>query len=83
MAVGADGNVYITNHSSAAVHLAVTVVGYYSGMGATSPGDTYFDAGSQKIVDTTAGIGTSQAPIPGGGSITIQVGGRVQHPDGR
>jgi hypothetical protein len=73
--VSSNGTVSVTNHSSAPLDVVMTLMGYYTGPSDTSAGDTYGNAPWIKIVDTTSGLGTSQAPIPAGGSITVQVGG--------
>ncbi len=74
--VSSTGTVSVANHSSAALDVVMTLMGYYTGTTDTSAGDTYGDAPWAKIVDTTTGQGTSQAPIPAGGSITVQVSGQ-------
>ena len=73
--VGSNGEIYITNNSPAAVGLTVAIMGYFSGADAATAGDTYFDSGWNKIVDTRSGVGTGEAPIPAGGSITVQAAG--------
>lgn len=74
--IGADGEVYLTNHSSGSVDLEMTILGYFKGAAATVAGDTYFGVPWQQIADSTTGLGTTEAPIPANGSRTIQVGGQ-------
>ena len=74
--VSANGTVSVANHSSAALDVVMTVMGYYTGTLDNTAGDTYRDAGWQKIVDTSAGLGAPQAPIAAGNSVTLQVGGQ-------
>lgn len=73
--VSSTGTVSVANHTSAPLDVVMSVMGYYTGQSDTSAGDTYSSAPWIKIVDTTTGEGTSQAPIPAGGSITVQVSG--------
>ena len=73
--VSSTGTISFANHTSGSLDIAVSVTGYYTGGSDTSAGDTYRDAAWNEIVDTTTGLGTSEAPIPAGGSITVQVGG--------
>jgi hypothetical protein len=73
--VGADGEIYLTNHSSGSTDMNVTVLGYYTGPAASSAGDTYTGVPWAEIADTTTGVGTSETPIPANGSRTIQVTG--------
>lgn len=74
--VGADGEIYLTNHSSGSTDMNVTVLGYYTGPTASSAGDTYTGVPWAEIADTTTGLGTSETPIPANGSRTIQVTGQ-------
>ena len=74
--VSTAGTVSFTNHSPASVDVAVTITGYYTGTGAPAAGSTYTGLPWTRIVDTQAGLGTAQAQIPAGGSITVQAGGQ-------
>ena len=74
--VSAAGKVSVTNHTSAALDVVISLMGYYTGTTDTAAGDTYGDAPWARIVDTTTGLGTAQAPIPAGGSVTVQVSGQ-------
>ncbi len=75
IAASASGRVAVANHSSAPLDVVMTVMGYFTGLTDTSAGDTYHNAPWVKIVDTTTGLGAPQAPVPAGGSITVQVSG--------
>lgn len=74
--VSANGRVSVANHSPASLDVVITLMGYYTGTTDMTAGDTYGDAPWVKIVSTAEGIGTAQAPIPAGGSITVQVSGQ-------
>jgi hypothetical protein len=73
--VSSTGSVSVANHTSAPLDVVMTLMSYYTGNSDTDPGDTYFDAPWDKIVDTTAGLGAPEAQIPASGSLTIQVSG--------
>src|ERR1022692_239219 len=74
--VSSTGTVSVANHTSGATDVVMTLMGYFTGPTDTTAGDTYGNAPWIKIVDTTSGLGTAQAPIPAGGSITVQVSGQ-------
>jgi hypothetical protein len=74
--VSSTGQVSVANHSSAPLDVVMTLMGYYTGSTDTSAGDTYGNAPWVKIVDTTSGLGTPQAQVPAGGSVTVQVSGQ-------
>lgn len=74
--VSTAGTVSFANHTPADVDVAVTITGYYTGAGDSAAGSTYTGLPWTKIVDTQAGLGTAQAQIPAGGSITVQAGGQ-------
>ncbi len=76
VAVSVGGMIAITNHSTGSVDLKVAISGYFTGRSASSAADTYTGVPWAKIVDTSTGLGTSQAPIPAGGTITVQVTGK-------
>ena len=73
--VSSTGTISITNHSTAALDVAVAVTGYFSGTSEAAPGDTYFDAPWATIVNTTTGVGASLQQVPASGSITVQASG--------
>jgi hypothetical protein len=73
--VSSAGTVAISNHSSGSTNLTASVVGYYTGP-SDPVGDTYVGVGwGSPVANTTTGWNVSQAPIPAGGSLTIQVAG--------
>jgi hypothetical protein len=74
--VSSTGTVSVANHTAGATDVVMTLMGYFTGPTDTAAGDTYGNAPWIKIVDTTSGLGTAQAPIPAGGSITVQVSGQ-------
>jgi hypothetical protein len=74
--VGGSGSISVTNHSSGSLNLQVVIAGYYSGAGTSAAGSTFVGLPWSKIADSSTGTGTSNAPIPAGGSRTIQVGGQ-------
>lgn len=80
--VGSSGEISVSNHSSGSVNVQVTVTGYYSGVSAGTSGSTYVGVPWSKIADSSTGLGTSDAPIPAGGSRTIQVSGQGGIPAG-
>src|SRR6266568_1767617 len=74
--VSSAGTVSVANHSPKPLDVVMSLMGYYTGSGESAAGDTYGDAPWVKIVDTVNGVGTTQAPIPAGGTITLQVSGQ-------
>jgi Putative amidase domain len=76
VAVSADGHIAMSNHSTGAVTMKVSVVGYFTGQDASSAADTYTGVPWTRIVDTTTGLGTTLAPVAAGASITVQVSGQ-------
>lgn len=73
--LSSSGAVSFANHTSGSTDVVMSVTGYYTGPSDSSPGDTYGSTSWAKIVDTTTGLGTAEAPVPAGGSITVQVSG--------
>ena len=78
--VGAAGYVAVTNASSGATGIAVTVLGYYQDGDSQTAGETYVPLPQAQIVDTRSGLGAPQAQIPGGSSLTVQVAGHAGVP---
>ena len=74
--VSSAGKVSVANHSPKPLDVVMSLMGYYTGPGESAAGDTYGDAPWVKIVDTANGVGTPQAPIPAGGTVTLQVSGQ-------
>ena len=83
MQVGADGYVSLANASSGTTDVSVTVIGYVQS-GATDytqpAGETYAPLTYGGVLDTRSGNGAPAAQIPAGGSVTVQVTGRVGVP---
>ena len=72
--LGTDGKVTLRNNSiTGALHLVADVSGYYMAGAATQPG-TFASMAPHRILDTRSGLG-ALGPIPGGGSISVQVAG--------
>lgn len=81
--VGSDGYVSLTNASSGTTDVSVTVIGYVqsSSTDQTQPaGKTYAPLPYGGVLDTRSGLGAPAAQIPAGGSVTVQVTGRVGVP---
>lgn len=78
--VSDSGYVSVTNTSTGATDVAVTVLGYYQNgdlrTNGDTAGDTYVPLRQSDIVDTRSGLGAPQAQIPAGGSLTVQVTGK-------
>ncbi|MFF9241730.1 protease pro-enzyme activation domain-containing protein [Streptomyces sp. NPDC014801] len=72
--VGQDGSVNLFNASSGTVHFIADVAGYYS---TEAGGSTYLPIGPSRILDTRAANGvTTKTPVPGKGTVSLQVAGR-------
>jgi hypothetical protein len=70
-----SGTISVTNSSAGTADISATVMGYYQNDYAQTAGDTYVSLPVQTIVDTRSGLGASQAQIPSGGTLTVQVTG--------
>ena len=80
--LGASGSVSLTNHSAGSVSVSVRVMGYYTGAGTSTAGDTYTGVPWAMIADTSTGLGVNEAPLASGASVTIQVSGQGGIPSG-
>lgn len=80
--VGPSGSISLANHSAGSVSVSVRVMGYYTGAGTSTAGDTYTGVPWAEIADTSTGLGTKEAPLAAGASVTIQVSGQVGIPAG-
>lgn len=80
--LGASGSISLTDHSAGSVSVSARVMGYYTGAGTSTAGDTYTGVPWAEIADSTTGLGTSQAPLAAGASVTIQVSGHGGIPAG-
>ncbi|MGW4644500.1 hypothetical protein ACWEN6_38685 [Sphaerisporangium sp. NPDC004334] len=72
------GDVTLKNNSAGAVHFTVSARGYYRDALGTQPGQEYHPLDSGYLYDTRFGIGTGSptAPVPAGGTVTIDVAGQ-------
>ncbi|MFJ7587210.1 N-acetylmuramoyl-L-alanine amidase [Streptomyces sp. NPDC097617] len=66
-----DGKVSFYNHAGT-VDLIADITGYFSDSAA---GAVHTNIGPTRLMDTREGLGTPQAKIPGGTSVTLQVAG--------
>jgi hypothetical protein len=74
--VSSAGTVSVTNHSAGTTNVTASIVGYYTGDSETTPGDTYSGVNwGSPVANTTTAWNVPQAPIPAGGSLTLQVTG--------
>ncbi len=74
VALGADGAVELFTLSSA--HLVADVAGYFEPSAATSAGRVQ-SSPPTRVLDTRAGVGAGRAPLAGGGTLALALGGQV------
>ncbi len=73
--VSSAGTISVTNASSGATDVQVSVLGYIQNSGTSITGDTYLPLPYAGLVDTRTGYGAPQAQIPAGGNLTVQITG--------
>lgn len=76
--VGSAGQVEFYNGSSGPIDLIVDTFGYQIGSAANSTGSTYAAVGPVRVLDTRYGTGAAKSPVPGGGSVTLDLGASGQ-----
>jgi hypothetical protein len=74
VSVSSAGTASLTNHSSGSTDVVASIVGYYTGSGQASAGDTYFGLPWDELGGTTT--------IPASGSATFQIIGSSGVPAG-
>jgi hypothetical protein len=82
VAPGPDGKVALFNSGSGAVDALVDVSGYFTADRGAAGAATFAPVNPTRILNTTHGQGAPQAPVTGGTSIAVQVGGANGIPSG-
>ncbi|MEU0561545.1 LamG domain-containing protein [Dactylosporangium sp. NPDC006015] len=73
--VGPDGTISIFNGSGGTAHVVVDVSGYFTSDEAKAGNSSYHSLHPTRILDTRSGLGAPTAPLAGGNTIALQVGG--------
>lgn len=73
--VGADGKVAIYNGAPGTVHVIGDIAGYFVGGSVTAAG-AFGTVAPARVLDTRFGTGSPAAPIPFGGTVSVDVTGQ-------
>jgi hypothetical protein len=73
--VGADGRVALYNGAPGTVHIVGDIAGYFIGGSVTAAG-AFGTVTPARVLDTRFGTGSAAAPIPFGGTVSVDVTGQ-------